>query len=711
MFARFVKVLLVACLFITPMVGGFETQSLAAVAPSPAYKVATLAALKNTSTTYATTVYVEGRTTKGDGGEGYFYWLSGDQSANAGVLADTLEGVYIKPTSPGDGSTGVWKRALFGPLEITFFGAKGDSGTTDNASIINSALAFSAATDKRDVHVPAVDSGGYYKISVPLVVPSGVRFYGDGYGSFILNTTTTTSWASAGMMVGNYAGAGNPEGILAETYYDCNDITAGSYQVTTSIAADAGNFSPGDFVFLYDPHEVASFTYLYMMGNEVIAADGGTGVITLKHRVIDNYTADGGTAVQIAKPTGTKVGLDGTTAYIAMGTTVENLRLEIDPSSTYQVIHTAAYETRLRNLWLSGATPIAGNPFSFSDISDIVETHSLGPCNIAQFGNNFSIRNWIGSRTAASSRSSSSGFLIEGGGQDVLLDNIRLSERVVGGAGSSGISVSKHRVTLANSQIFGDVGGSAVSYAGTFTGGKIINNTISADSSNGIAINGASTLVEGNFILNADTYSIKVLSGAEDNLIRNNICGKFGVRASTDTIYDENGEGTTNDYSGNKSILTQEKQVLTSASAYTGTTSEDTQQTFTITAGTTWQRMGWRFLVKGFIPNASTAGTKDIRIKHGTTVIGTVSFSAAQVGAFEIEVFLTQKALYTQEQAIASENRNGTVTMRQTAFVVDSRSVDQVITLTTQLGSSGDIINIQTWIAEPVQDQVRFTAG
>lgn len=128
---------------------------------------------------------VEGRTVAGDGYAGTFYWLGGNQSANPQVLADTEEGEFIVPTTPGDGSTGVWVRQFSGPLDVRWFGAKGDFdyGTltgTDNRTALQAALLMAQRSEGgKAVLVP----GGQYLIDTgggTILIPEGVELFGEG---------------------------------------------------------------------------------------------------------------------------------------------------------------------------------------------------------------------------------------------------------------------------------------------------------------------------------------------------------------------------------------------------------------------------------------------------------------------------------------------------------------------------------------------------
>lgn len=78
-----------------------------------------------------------------EGKEGIFFFSSSDHSVD--VTADSLQAIYIPPTSDTDGSSGAWVRIHEpGVAYATWFGAIGD-GSTGNTSILNTAIAYCLA--------------------------------------------------------------------------------------------------------------------------------------------------------------------------------------------------------------------------------------------------------------------------------------------------------------------------------------------------------------------------------------------------------------------------------------------------------------------------------------------------------------------------------------------------------------------------------------
>ena len=92
-------------------------------------------------------VYMKGRATTGDGGQGAFVWDSSDLSVQ--VTADTLGGIYVAPDSDPTGSSGAWVRLLANEIYPDWYAVNTVPGTTDMYAAIIAAL--SAAGSKKTV--------------------------------------------------------------------------------------------------------------------------------------------------------------------------------------------------------------------------------------------------------------------------------------------------------------------------------------------------------------------------------------------------------------------------------------------------------------------------------------------------------------------------------------------------------------------------------
>jgi hypothetical protein len=78
----------------------------------------------------------------GDGGGGLFYWDTSSSSGDNGVTP-TQPGTIIVPT----GSTsGRWIRIYSGPIDVKWFGARGQGTDVDDALVINQAISVAGAS-------------------------------------------------------------------------------------------------------------------------------------------------------------------------------------------------------------------------------------------------------------------------------------------------------------------------------------------------------------------------------------------------------------------------------------------------------------------------------------------------------------------------------------------------------------------------------------
>lgn len=137
---------------------------------SPVRAVSTIAALKAlvvTSIPDGFQVHVQSFATSGDGGGGIFAYDSTSAETDNG-------GTVIAPTS----GSGKWLRVYSGPLNVKWFGAKGDGATNDKT-------AFQAAIDATptDGSLLVPKTSTYYKIGtavgVQITITKGISIYGE----------------------------------------------------------------------------------------------------------------------------------------------------------------------------------------------------------------------------------------------------------------------------------------------------------------------------------------------------------------------------------------------------------------------------------------------------------------------------------------------------------------------------------------------------
>ncbi len=120
--------------------------------------VAALALLDPPGST--TSIMVLGRTVPGDGGQGVFRWVAGDQSDL--VTEDPYQFLYIPPEADGTGASGVWKRvpARSGIFHVDW-GPVVKDGSTDNRDLIQAAVDLVLYGSDKDYSIVQFGTGFY----------------------------------------------------------------------------------------------------------------------------------------------------------------------------------------------------------------------------------------------------------------------------------------------------------------------------------------------------------------------------------------------------------------------------------------------------------------------------------------------------------------------------------------------------------------------
>lgn len=117
-------------------------------------------------------VQMKGRATAGDGGGGFFRWVSGDQSVNVSddeVTASQGDGgVWVSPATDRTGASGAWQRVYNGLVNASWYGAAATNTDSENKDIIESVLAL--------FDVVEVDEGVTYDQDT-ISIPSGKVVY------------------------------------------------------------------------------------------------------------------------------------------------------------------------------------------------------------------------------------------------------------------------------------------------------------------------------------------------------------------------------------------------------------------------------------------------------------------------------------------------------------------------------------------------------
>jgi hypothetical protein len=123
------------------------------------------------------------------GRAGSFVFDPADSMAK--VAADSLQGIHVPPLSDATGASGAWVRKFDGPVNVRWFGAKGD-GTTNDGPAFAAAIAYLRAT--------GVNADQYYQGSPKLFIPAGHYFLGTA--TLDLNHTLVVEGEGSGLAGG-----------------------------------------------------------------------------------------------------------------------------------------------------------------------------------------------------------------------------------------------------------------------------------------------------------------------------------------------------------------------------------------------------------------------------------------------------------------------------------------------------------------------------
>jgi hypothetical protein len=116
---------------------------------------------------------------------GMFVWDPGNRSSQ--VAADPQEGVYVAPSSDASGASGAWVRREADPLNVRWFGAKGDGIADDTAAIQAAVNYIGNLPNGGGLYIPT----GRYVTSAAITLCKYITVTGDGMiASQILATHT-----------------------------------------------------------------------------------------------------------------------------------------------------------------------------------------------------------------------------------------------------------------------------------------------------------------------------------------------------------------------------------------------------------------------------------------------------------------------------------------------------------------------------------------
>ena len=149
--------------------------------------LSTMQALDTSAFSDGDVIYLRGRTSVGDGGEGHFRWDSSDRSTE--VAADEVTasegngGIYIAPASDKTGASGVWVRQnAQGTVDVRWYGAKCD-GTTDD-TVAWAAAVTALGANGGEVRFPA---GTRSKGNITITA-NNIKFKAFSFSRGLINT-------------------------------------------------------------------------------------------------------------------------------------------------------------------------------------------------------------------------------------------------------------------------------------------------------------------------------------------------------------------------------------------------------------------------------------------------------------------------------------------------------------------------------------------
>ena len=255
--------------------------------------------------------------------------------------------------------------------------ATADSGTTDNAAMINwiAAIIESRGGGKIIFDRPDV-AGAWYGIKSPIVLRNNVTFEGTGPDSYIRNYGIKGQGGveedSGACFNGNGITQSNYFGINANLSCRINAVAANDHTITLTTTAQVSNFAKGQVVLIFttDLSGVANSggegtwlsgqNYLPFFSRQfrIIDIDAAHGILTL------DYT------IPVALPGSmSPVVSDGKGTYFGGGSTlpsrlvdravVRNLRLSADDQGYGKTFDGGMYEGLIENIWVEGGDTAA----------------------------------------------------------------------------------------------------------------------------------------------------------------------------------------------------------------------------------------------------------------------------------------------------------------------------------------------------------------
>ena len=320
------------------------------------------------------------------------------------------------------------------------FGVLGDGSTYDNVAF--QTAVDRAATDGFDLYVPP--TAYFYRFGSPVYLRSGVRVFGSGQQSYIYNDRSSPSTYGDHFvfMFGNYA-AGS---FGSETWKTVSSCSEADSTITLSTAADASGFAVGTVVMLRGGSTWGSpAIYQYQQINEVLAANGSTGVVTLMYPPPAGMTTGG-----LAKSGGSVLDSLGNACALVKDISLENLRIRAgyERWSGYG----GALRPVFRNLHIESDALFSHNALAFGQIDNIRGRFTSKGLEFARFCNDMTVSRVTG---VSDGRTTTAAYLaplqISEQAHGILADGVNLKAYAPWAARSAVSIIAACRCRISNS--------------------------------------------------------------------------------------------------------------------------------------------------------------------------------------------------------------------------------------------------------------------
>ncbi len=631
----------------------------------------------------------------------------------AAVLSRGTLGGKLYPTLAGEVSV-TDESYLYG--DVRRFGAVADSGTTDNKAAIDNAIESAAATHGL-AYVPGSD--GYYGIEQPLYMRDGVNLVGDGVRSHIRNTRTVTA-LNGDLRVVDF-GNHTVSSLLAETSYILNAANEGDQSVTATTAAQAGNFSVGQVVYIASDALAGSAPSVQEF-NEVTSVNAVTGVIGLKYGLHASFTG----GQKIYTTTSGQTDPMGGVRRVVSRCRIANLALTADGGDWWHAAG-GCWESLFENLFIDSRSPAVLNCFARSTMRQIVATFDDRAIEFA-IGSHDSVVADFECTYKDTGKATASEPLVSlnEGAHDIRIERGRINAS--GHAGSRAVRFITARdclvdqVTIDAPSISGAEMVSFSSSSGYCQRNTARNLVVRGDNSRwvnfdyGVGVTGEDNAVEHcKFYGTVSVDGVQFADGVRDGVFDcyfDNRGFTMAANASQSKVhrcrfgdrhpsFSKNSSGDVRDIETGSTADLRECELYETNASINSTTVNNTVYTTTIPLDTLATDDMIEIELHGFANGGN--GTKEIRIEAGSTDIGSISLSAAQTGAFSIRARLSVLFATTTKRATAQEESAAGSNTRRSSFSLNTNTGSMNIDLEAWVGNAADSISIDQFSIRPVR--------